>query len=226
MAENIELENTDLGSGSEGADAGIKGGAEAGADEGADIGKKEDGAEAGADAGKKDVGADNNEIYGAPETYDYKDVNIPEDLEYDKDMLKEFDKLNKETNLSQAQANKYMEFGLKLAKKFNSDLPEVLKQVHQAKVTQFKQAMNTDAELGGGDKTKLNAYLDVADKGYVAFANDEVKAALADAGLNYHPAIIKMFHRIGELVGDDKIYQTKAPSGTNDVADILYGNGN
>ena len=76
MAENIELENTDLGSGSEGADAGIKGGAEAGADEGADIGKKEDGAEAGADAGKKDVGADNNEIYGAPETYDYKDVNI------------------------------------------------------------------------------------------------------------------------------------------------------
>ena len=41
MAENIELENTDLGSGSEGADAGIKDGAEAGADEGADIGKKE-----------------------------------------------------------------------------------------------------------------------------------------------------------------------------------------
>ena len=37
MAENIELENTDLSSGSEGADAGIKGGAEAGADEGADL---------------------------------------------------------------------------------------------------------------------------------------------------------------------------------------------
>ena len=114
MAENIELENTDLGSGSEGADAGIKDGAEAGADAGADIGKKEDGAEAGADAGKKDAGADNNEIYGAPETYDYKDVNIPEDLEYDKDMLKEFDALNKETNLSQAQANKYMQFGIRL----------------------------------------------------------------------------------------------------------------
>ena len=226
MAENIELENTDLGSGSEGADAGIKGGAEAGADEGADIGKKEDGAEAGADAGKKDVGADNNEIYGAPETYDYKDVNIPEDLEYDKDMLKEFDALNKETNLSQAQANKYMQFGIRLAQKYNADLPKVLEQVQQAKITQFKQAMNTDEEIGGGDKAKMAAYLDVADKGYVAFANDEVKAALADAGLNYHPAIIKMFHRIGELVGDDKIYQTKAPSGTNDVADILYGNGN
>ena len=226
MAENIELENTDLGSGSEGADAGIKGGAEAGADEGADIGKKEDGAEAGADAGKKDVGADNNEIYGAPETYDYKDVNIPEDLEYDKDMLKEFDALNKETNLSQAQANKYMQFGIRLAQKYNADLPKVLEQVQQAKIPQFKQAMNTDEEIGGGDKAKMGAYLDIADKGYVAFANDEVKAALADAGLNYHPAIIKMFHRIGELVGDDKIYQTKAPSGTNDVADILYGNGN
>ncbi len=167
----------------------------------------------------------NTDIYGAPETYDYKEIKLPEGYEYDKEMLKEFDALNKQTNLSQAQANKYMEFGLKLAQKQAGNVPELLKQVHQAKVTQFQQALNTDKEIGGGDKTKMNAYLDVADKGYTAFANDEVKAALAEAGLNYHPAIVKMFHRIGELVGDDKIYAPKNPSGAAlDTADILYGN--
>lgn len=218
MAENIELENADLGTGAEGAvDAGAQD------DAGAGLGGKEVDAAEGADAGKKDAGADDNGIYGAPETYDYKDVNIPDDYEYDKDMLKEFDALNKETNLSQAQANKYMQFGLRLAQKYSADLPKVLEQVQQAKVTQFKQAMNTDEEIGGGDKAKMDAYLDVADKGYVAFANDEVKAVLADAGLNYHPAIIKMFHRIGELVGDDKIHPTKTPTGTNDIASVLYG---
>lgn len=226
MAENIELENADLGTGAEGAvDADAQDDAGKAADDaGAGLGGKEVDAAEGADAGKKDAAADDNGIYGSPETYDYKDVNIPDDFEYDKDMLKEFDALNKETNLSQAQANKYMQFGLRLAQKYNADLPKVLEQVQQAKVTQFKQAMNTDEEIGGGDKAKMDAYLDVADKGYVAFANDEVKAALADAGLNYHPAIIKMFHRIGELVGDDKIHAPKTPSGTtNDVASILYG---
>ena len=177
-----------------------------------------------------DTGANQNNIdeipiYGAPENYDYKDIKLPEGYEYDKDMLKEFDALNKETNLSQAQANKYMEFGVKLAQKQAGNIPEILKQVQQAKVTQYKQALNTDKEIGAGDKNKMNAYLDVADKGYSAFANDEVKAALADAGLNYHPAVIKMFHKIGELVGDDNIFAANKPKGTdnNDPAEILYG---
>lgn len=169
-------------------------------------------------------GIDNNGIYGSPENYDYKDIKLPEGYEYDEDMLNEFNKLNRETNLSQAQANKYMEFGIKLAQKSTDNLPNVIKQVKQAQIAKFQQALNTDKEIGGGDKAQMNAYLDVADKGYTAFANDEVKAALADAGLNYHPAIVKMFHRIGELVGDDKIFASKQPIGKPaDAAEILYG---
>ncbi len=216
MDENIELENENLDAGADNQDN-------------AEQQQKNDKqGNSDTDLGKEDTGknnaADDKGIYGAPEIYDYKDVKIPEALEYDKDMLKEFDALNKETNLSQAQANKYMEFGLRLAQKHSAELPKLLQQAQQAKIAQFKQALNTDAEICGGDKAKMNAYLDTADKGFDAFANDEVKSALADAGLNYHPAIIKMFHRIGELVGDDKIYKPKVPSGTNDAATILYGN--
>lgn len=239
MAENNEQlgnENLNTGAGQEGnVNDGVQNtGAEGEENLNAGLGQNNDGSnedgndaakgkgEEGAD-GKENKNADDKGIYGAPEVYDYKDVKLPEEFEYDKDMLKEFDALNKETNLSQAQANKYMEFGIRLAQKQGAELPNMIKQYQQAKVAQFKQAMNTDAELGGGDKTKMNAYLDVADKGYTAFANDDVKVALADTGLNYHPAIIKMFHKLGELVGDDKIYQTKTPSGSTDVANVLYG---
>ena len=216
MDENIELENENLDAGADNQDnAEQQQNNDKQGNSDANLGKE--------DTGKNNA-ADDKGIYGAPEIYDYKDVKIPEALEYDKDMLKEFDALNKETNLSQAQANKYMEFGLRLAQKHSAELPKLLQQAQQAKIAQFKQALNTDAEICGGDKAKMNAYLDTADKGFDAFANDEVKSALADAGLNYHPAIIKMFHRIGELVGDDKIYKPKVPSGTNDAATILYGN--
>ena len=216
MDENIELENENLDAGADNQDnAEQQQNNDKQGNSDADLGKE--------DTGKNNA-ADDKGIYGAPEIYDYKDVKIPEALEYDKDMLKEFDALNKETNLSQAQANKYMEFGLRLAQKHSAELPKLLQQAQQAKIAQFKQALNTDAEICGGDKAKMNAYLDTADKGFDAFANDEGKSALADVGLNYHPAIIKMFHRIGELVGDDKIYKPKVPSGTNDAATILYGN--
>lgn len=216
MDENIELENENLDAGADNQDnAEQQQNNDKQGNSDANLGKE--------DTGKNNA-ADDKGIYGAPEIYDYKDVKIPEALEYDKDMLKEFDALNKETNLSQAQANKYMEFGLRLAQKHSAELPKLLQQAQQAKIAQFKQALNTDAEICGGDKAKMNAYLDTADKGFDAFANDEAKSALAEAGLNYHPAIIKMFHRIGELVGDDKIYKPKVPSGTNDAATILYGN--
>jgi hypothetical protein len=114
--------------------------------------------------------------------------------------------------------------GVKLAQKQAGNLPAIMQQVQQAKVAQYQQALNTDKEIGNGDRSKMNAYLDVADKGYTAFATDEVKQALAEVGLNYHPAIVKMFHRIGELVGDDKIYGTRSPVASQDPADILYNN--
>jgi hypothetical protein len=225
MSETNELGNTQITDDAASNNAALDGGAnDDGADE--DLNKSSQGADGGADDdGNK--GNDDAGIYGAPETYNYEAIKLPKGYEYDKEMLKEFDALNKQTNLSQAQANKYMEFGLKLAQKQAENLPAILKQVQQTKITQFQQALNTDKEIGGGDRTKMNAYLDVADKGYTAFANDEVKAALADAGLNYHPAIVKMFHRIGELVGDDKIFNPKTPSGAStDVADVLYGSNN
>ena len=84
--------------------------------------------------------------------------------------------------------------------------------------------LNTDKEIGAGDKDKMNAYIDVADIGYNSFASDELKAVLQEYSLDYHPAVIKHFHRLGKLCGNDKIETAKNPVGSSkDLADILYG---
>lgn len=172
------------------------------------------------DDGKKDL----DERYGSPETYDYKEVKLPEGSQLDKEILKEFDTLNKETNLSQAQANKYMQLGIKLAQKNVDNLPAILQQVTQARITSYQQALNTDKEICDGDKNKLNAYLDIADKGYNALATEGLKNVLSEFGLIYHPEVIKLFHKLGERVGDDKLFNANIPAGVKqDAADILYG---
>lgn len=176
-----------------------------------------------ADDGGK-VQTDENGAYGSPEQFDYKDIELPEGIRLDEELVKEFNPIAKKLNLSQSSANELVSLGVKLAQKQAGNLPAIMQQVQQAKVAQYQQALNTDKEIGNGDRSKMNAYLDVADKGYTAFATDEVKQALAEVGLNYHPAIVKMFHRIGELVGDDKIYGTRSPVTSQDPADILYNN--
>lgn len=226
MSENNELNNGNI---TENTDAGLNEGNEG--KENLENGNENIDANNGNNAGLGDEGGSQEDApdgrYGCPEAYDYKDVKLPEGSQLDKEMLKEFDALNKETNLSQAQANKYMELGIKLAQKNAGNLPNLLQQVTQAKITQYQQALNTDKEICGGDKNKLNAYLDIADKGYTALASDGLKKVLAETGLNYHPEVIKLFHKLGERVGDDKVFNAKVPAGSQqDAADILYGSNN
>ena len=85
--------------------------------------------------------------------------------------------------------------------------------------------MNSDVEMGAGNKEKQNAYIDVADKGYNAFASDKLKNVLSELGLVYHPEVIKHFHKLGELTGNDSIQQSTRPVGPSErAADVLYGN--
>lgn len=223
MSENNELNNGNI---TENTDAGLNEGNNG--TENLENGNENIDVNNGNNAGLGDEGGSQEDAldgrYGCPEAYDYKDVKLPEGSQLDKEMLKEFDALNKETNLSQAQANKYMELGIKLAQKNADNLPAIMQQVTQAKITQYQQALNTDKEICGGDRNKLNAYLDVADKGYTALASDGLKKVLAENGLNYHPEVIKLFHTLGERVGDDKFFNAKIPAGVKqDAADILYG---
>lgn len=173
-------------------------------------------------------GADNG-AYGAPENYDFKDLQMPEGFQIDEALAAKFAPIGKELNLSQQSANKLANLLVEIQQEQLADAPnkiaEYRKQEQEAVKLSYEKLLNTDKEIGGGDKAKMNAYLDVADVGYNSFATPELKNVLSELHLDYHPAVIKLFHRLGKLCGNDSISRTNAPTGTKqNAADILYGN--
>lgn len=181
-------------------------------------------------SGEQNVQVDeqDNGIYGAPEVYDFKDLKMPEGFILDKDLAAKFEPLGKELNLSQQSANKLanllVEYQQKEVESANEKIAEYKKQESALIKANYEKMLNEDEEIGGGNQTKMNAYIDVADVGYKEFASAELKAVLQELHLDYHPAVIKHFHRLAQLTGNDKITKTGSPAGVKqDIADIIYG---
>lgn len=167
---------------------------------------------------------DNKPQTVAPENYDFKDVQLPEGMSFDEELLNEFTPLLKEDNLSQEQANRYMQLAVRLVEKQSNNLIEQFKQAQSATIAQYQNALNQDKEIYGADTKQTDLYLDVADKGY-NFFSEETRAELNKYGLNYCPALIKDMKKLGDLFKNDTIPQGGKPVATEQTpAQILYGN--
>ena len=177
--------------------------------------------------GQEGNNTDNN-FYGAPESYDFSKIEYPEGISMDEALAKEFAPVGKKLGLSQEGANELAGLLIKYQQSQMADAPNKIAEFKRQEAAQTKLAyeklLNDDKEIGGGDESKRNAYLDVADVGYNSFANDELKDLLHSLSLDYHPAVIKHFYRLGKMCGNDKFTNTGSPSQEISAAQILYGN--
>lgn len=178
--------------------------------------------------GQEGAGQEDNAFYGAPETYNFQDLKLPDGVQIDTALAEKFAPIGKELNLSQQSANKLANFLVEYQQSqvagVNEKFAEYKKQELEATKLSYEKMLNTDKEIGGGDKAKMDAYLDVADVGYDSFASDELKKVLAELHLDYHPAVVKHFYRLGKLCGNDNINKPKAPVGsTQTIAEVLFG---
>jgi len=145
------------------------------------------------------------EVEKAPEEYDFSKVEMPEGMNLDKDLTSEFSKVAKEMNLSQANADKMIALGVKLATKSNEALTSALKQFQEEQIKAYSTMLNTDEEIGGA---KLKQSLSEANIAYNQFVSAEASELLAQTGLNKHPAIVKVFMKIGKELKEDSIRKT------------------
>ena len=66
--------------------------------------------------------------------------------------------------------------------------------------------------------------MSLATDAYSTFATPKLKELLQKTGLVFHPEMIKMFHKIGELAQEDGISYGGAPAQEElTPAQILYG---
>ena len=167
------------------------------------------------------------ELYGAPENYDFKSIEFPEGIEYNEDYGNKFSSVAKELNLSQKSANKLVNMYVDILKEQAASAPETIKEFNkkqvQAEVDAWDKAINQDAEIGNGNKDKIEAYMAKANVGYKAFASDGLQDILKQKGLNHHPEVIKLFYKLSNLTGEDKILIGGNSVKEESPAEILYG---
>ena len=176
----------------------------------------------------KEAGEDNKEYFGAPEEYDFKSIEMPEGIRFDNALAEKFAPVAKKLNLSQDAANELVSMLAEHQKEQLGNQQELIaefkRQELEATKIEYQKLLESDNEISGGGKEKYNAYLDVADKGYNSFASNELKGIIEQLGLQYHPIVIKHFHELGKLCGNDSIQKATIPTGEKQsAADILYG---
>ena len=134
-----------------------------------------------------------------PESYDFK---VPDGMELDKDLADEFSAVAKEMKLSQSKAEKFMGIGEKLTQKMQARFEDAYKEAQANQIKAYETMLNTDPEIGGA---KLQQALLDANEAYDKFMSDDAAKLLSDAGLNKHPAIVKVFMEIGKQIKNDSI---------------------
>ena len=76
-----------------------------------------------------------------------------------------------------------------------------------ARVKDWADQSRKDPEIGGD---RLEANLSVAEKAVEAFGGDEVRSILKEMGMGNHPAVIKMFYKIGKAMSEDSFVRGRA----------------
>lgn len=123
------------------------------------------------------------------------DLKLPEGLVKGDlmDSLKEF---AKEKGLTQDEAQKLADLGVKQAQGFVAQLAEAQK----TQTAEWATATQTDKEIGGD---KLPENLAAAKKALDSFGNPGFKKLLNESGLGNHPEIVRFMVKAGKAISED-----------------------
>lgn len=174
------------------------------------------------DDNAKNSEGDNVELYGAPETYDYSEIELPENMVLDEDLVNQFNPIAKELNLSNKSANKLMNLGVELAKKNFAGVENIASELQNAERLSYEKLLVEDKEFKAFSDEQYDQYLSVANTGIKAVATPEFQELIKSKGLTKHPAFIKTFHAIGKLCSDDRVPHGEPVGKSERPADILY----
>lgn len=136
---------------------------------------------------------------GAPETY--QAYTLPEGLEIHADDLAVFNPLAKELNLSQANAQKFIDAFVAVQ---NRQIAADEAKYQEAKQSWLKE-IKEDAEIGG---EKLHDNMRRIKGAFNHYGDEGFAKLLIDAGLDSHPSVIRFMYKVSKDLGEDQLFNT------------------
>lgn len=86
-------------------------------------------------------------------------------------------------------------------------------------VEEWKKKLVSDPEIGGKN---LKQNLGVGLKALNRFGDSDLVQILQDSGLEYLPAVVRFFHKVGLAISEDSYVGNRSPQ-AKDTASLLYG---
>lgn len=162
-------------------------------------------------------------LFGVPDKYDYSKF-ITDGFELDDELKGKFQPLAQKLNLSQESLEMLLEIALEMSKKQRAMYEKDEQDKLCEQVTQYDKMFREDSEIPDSNSISIRRYMELANSAYCEFCSPKLKEIFEKTGLNFHPELIKMFHRIGELSQEDNLSNDGRPStGELSPAEILYG---
>lgn len=170
--------------------------------------------------------SDNSELnfFGKPDKYDYSKFTSIEEFGWDDELMNKLTPLAQKLDLSQESVELLLELALEMSQKQKAqyEKDEALKQ--EENIVKYNKLFSEDLELPKVNSLQIKKFMEIANCAYSEFATPKLKEILEKTGLVYHPEMIKMFHKIGELSQEDNLSHCGAPSIEElTPAQILYG---
>lgn len=162
---------------------------------------------------KVEVKAEEKVEEKAPEKYDLK---IPENSRLSPKSLERIADYAKKQGLTNEKAQGLVELEAQAKAEFESNQAVELDQLRNAWVSQVK----SDQEIGGDN---FNQSIEHAKRAIKQFGTDSFIQGLNETGYGDHPEVVRLFARIGKLLGDDKIVHSNNYSGKK-MEDAFYNN--
>lgn len=135
-----------------------------------------------------------------PEAYE---LTAPEGMTIDAALLEEATPIFKDLNLDNEGANKLLPVAKRIADSSRDATVQSMIDAGNQQRKAWLDAAKADEQIGGN---KWDASLDSAGKALDAFGHpegSEFRTALNETGFGNHPEMIRIFARLGQMVGED-----------------------
>jgi len=169
---------------------------------------------------------DNKEqqLFGKPDKYDYSKFTTVDEFSWDEDLANKFSPIAQKLNLSQESVEMLLDIALEMSQKQKSAYEKDEEAKYLDNISNYNKLFEQDMDLPKVNSIQMRKYMELANAGYSEFTSPKLKEILEKTGLVYHPELIKMFHKIGELSQEDNLSHCGTPVAEElTPAQILYG---
>lgn len=134
---------------------------------------------------------------GAPD--EYEAFTLPEGVQADEEALTEFKEFAKSENLTQEQAQKYVDLHVKSIDKILAGQMDRWEKQKE----EWRTQTEGDKDLHGADGTVSEA-VSIAKQAVVKLGGTELQDVLDLLGASNHPLVVKAFFKAGKAMSDDE----------------------